>query len=469
MRYRRWRIGRSLLLMVFLPVWLGSLAQQIGVPWFPGWQGPFPGTTDARGYFEIVVLRTSDAAHTITGTLYDATTHRPIANSPVSLSYYQGLYRGTQVEISVPGYRVQRAMIKSLLSSYDPTRRPPTHRTYDVGAVYLFPSTGQPGTLILYPVKDATIRGYSRWRSHNYGSGPDLIVTPEYSGMVHPGEDRVMIRFDFSQIPTGAQVRKATLKLCVWEFHGDSLVVAVYSINRPWDEDTVTWETHHDAYDYQVMVTQAKLSGLSSGDWAEFDVTNSVRNALASGIPHYGWMLIPIGSSYTKFTEAKFYSKERGRPAPGAFPGTLPAKDRRPMLVIEFGPSTVVPIKDKTMCKDVQRTPPYDPVDRTSIFTIRDGKAVAWVKLGPLYTGHRVEFHWYYLDDPAGPSRVHLFRYDIPDPKQQGQTKWDWYVVWSEFRYGGTLYARLPRPSHWEVKIYVDGAYVDALYFTIVD
>ncbi|HDI11083.1 MAG TPA: hypothetical protein ENF77_02025, partial [Candidatus Acetothermia bacterium] len=143
MRYRRWRIGRSLLLMVFLPVWLGSLAQQIGVPWFPGWQGPFPGTTDARGYFEIVVLRTSDAAHTITGTLYDATTHRPIANSPVSLSYYQGLYRGTQVEISVPGYRVQRAMIKSLLSSYDPTRRPPTHRTYDVGAVYLFPSTGQ--------------------------------------------------------------------------------------------------------------------------------------------------------------------------------------------------------------------------------------------------------------------------------------------------------------------------------------
>jgi len=462
----------ALSVLVILLFGFGASPQQIGVPWYVGWQGPFSGVTDHQGYFEIVVLRTSDATHAITGTLYDGTARRPIANSPVSIRYKGGLGRGTQVEISVPGYRTEIAVIRTLTSSYNPARRPPVHKTYDVGRVYLTPSaTPRPsGQLVLHPLQDATIRKYHKWRSNNYGSGPDLLVTPEYSGMIHPGEDRTMIQFDLSQIPAGSQVRKATLKLCVWDFHGDYLLVAVYPINRPWDERTVTWGTHHNAYDYRGIVTQVKLSGLKGGDWVEFDVTSSVRNALTSGVPHYGWMLIPMGLGYSKFTEAKFYSREGGEPVPGAFPGTLPARDRRPVLVIEFGPPyTTVPIKDKTMCKDVQRTPPYDPIDRSSTFTTRDRKAVAWVKFGPLYAGHRVEFHWYYLDNSAGPSRGHLFRYDVPDPKQRGQAQWDWYVVWSEFPIRGTIYARYPRPSHWEVKIYVDGTYVDSLYFTIVD
>ena len=569
---------------------LGAFSQQIGVPWFPGWQGPFSGVTDYQGYFEIVVLRTGDANHAITGTLYDSTTRRAIANSPVTIWYYGGLALGTKVKITMSGYRTETAVIRYLASSSGKT----SYKTYGVGTVYLTSGTGPrppqiqqlagvdfgdvpvgntkttayrfvntlgeritinavgfgdrfygqdppppttavfsvsglvlpqtlppggrysfrisftpPGVgrytatnpltlcvtthttnrhihfqirlsgngtsggaqaLTLYPIQDATIRQYFKWRSNNYGAEHDLLVAPEYSGMIHPGEDRTLIQFDLSRIPAGVQIRKATLKLCVWEFQGDYLLVAVYPINRSWHERTVTWETHQNAYDYQTMVTREKLSGLKGGDWVEFDVTSSVRNALTSGVPHYGWMLIPMGLGYSKVTEATFYSREGGEPVPGAFPGTILAKDRRPMLVIEYGSSTSVPIKDKTMCKDVQRTSPYDPITRTSTFTIADRKAIAWVKFGPVYKGHRVRFEWYWLDSPSGSARLIPpdFR-DIPPPQQYGHMYWDWYVVWSEFRYGGTLFARLPKPSHWEVKIYVDGTYVDSLYFTIVD
>lgn len=566
------RVVFSVLGILLLSV--GSLAQQIGVPWFIGWQGPFSGTTDAQGYFEIIVLRTSDATHAITGRAYDGTTRQPIAYASVAIRYYGGLRQGIRVEILVAGYQTEIAAIRKVLSSYNPARRPPIHKTYDVGTIYLYPSqrsplgqplpgvdfgqvpvgttktldyefrntlgeritinavgfgdrfynqdppsptaavfsisgvgvprtlspgetyrfritftprrvgphspanplticvnthltnrhihfqiplsgTGTSGagrTLTLHPIQDATI--CERYPSKNYGSEPYLMITPKYSGMVISGEDRVMIHFDLSGVPAGAQIKKATLRLCVREFQGDYLLVAVYPINRSWDEGTVTWDTHHDAYDYQTRISQTKLTGLSPGDWAEFDVTTSVRNAVAGATSYYGWMLIPVSTHYPRVTSVKFHSREAGR-------------GLGPQLVIEFSPSPAIPIIDKTMCKDVKSSPPYDPIDRTSTFTTQDKQAVAWVKFGPLYSGHRVRFEWFYLDDPSGPRRVHVYLHDIPDPKRRGYTRWDWYVVWSSFPIRGTLYARLPRPSHWEVKIFVDGVYVDSLYFII--
>ncbi len=137
------RVGLALVLLFF---GLGAFPQQIGVPRYVGWQGPFSGVTDSRGYFEIVVLRTSDATHAITGTLYDGTTRRPIANSFVSVRYKGGLGRGTQVEISVSGYQTEIAVIRTLASSYNPARRPSVHKTYDVGTVYLHPSLPDEGT-----------------------------------------------------------------------------------------------------------------------------------------------------------------------------------------------------------------------------------------------------------------------------------------------------------------------------------
>ena len=463
---------RRLVVLFALFLWgLFGWSQIIGTPWLVGWQGPFVGTTDYRGHFEIVVLRTSDATHAITGKVYDKATGSPIANTRISVRYYGGLSRGTKVEVTPQGYQPQTTAVGRILSSYNPSRQPPTHKTYDVGTLYFTrtPGAQPPGPLVLSPMQDATIRGNTRWRGNNYGSGPDLLVTPEYSGYVMGDEARTLIRFDLSQIPSGTTVSRAVLRLCVWEFHGDELLVKIHPITRDWAEGTVTWDTHNRAYDTQVLVAEGKLTGLKSGDWVEFDVTAAVNNLLATGAQNYGWMIIPVQATYAEFTSVKFWSREGGAPSPGAIPGTLPATDRRPQLVLTLGPAQVpVPIIDMTMCKDVQGVSPYDPIDRTITFTTRDRQAVAWVKFGPVTQRHRVEFHWYYLDDPSGPSRVHVFRYDIPDPRTRGMSRWDWYVVWSTFRIRGTIYARVPQPSHWEVRIFVDGVFVDSLRFTIV-
>ncbi len=134
------RVGLAVVLLFF---GLEAFPQQVGVPWYVGWQGPFSGVTDSRGYFEIVVLRTGDATHAITGTLYDGMTRRPIANSPVSIRYKGGLGRGTQVEISIPGYQTKIVVVQTTESSYLADRRPPGHKTYGVGRVYFQP--GPPG------------------------------------------------------------------------------------------------------------------------------------------------------------------------------------------------------------------------------------------------------------------------------------------------------------------------------------
>ncbi len=463
------RIG--LFLLVFSVLGFIGWSQAIGVPWFPGWQGPFWGVTDQRGRFEIVVLRTSDATHAITGKAYDKATGSPIANTRISVRYYGGLSRGTKVEVAPRGYQPQTAVVGRILSSYNPSRQPPTHKTYDVGTLYFTRTTGAqpPGPLVLSPMQDATIRGNPRWRGTNYGNGLDLLVTPEYSGYVMGDEARTLIQFDLSRIPAGAIVSRAILRLCVWEFHGDELLVKIHPITRDWAEGTVTWDTHNRAFDTQVLVAEGKLIGLQSGDWVEFDVTAAVNNLLSTGAPNHGWMIIPVQTTYAKFTSVRFWSKEGGVPSPGAYPGTAPATDRRPQLVINLGPiQAPVSIIDKTMCKNVQQVSPYDPIGRTTTFTTRDRRAWAWVKFGPVTQRHRVEFHWYWLDAPSGPSRIQVFRYDIPDPRTRGLSRWDWYVVWSSFRIHRTIYARIPQPSHWEVRIFVDGVFVDSLRFTIV-
>jgi hypothetical protein len=426
------------------------------------------GNTDIRGYFEILVA----PGKAITGTVSDCSTGQPLRLEGVTVTPLGPLDIGTRVRVEVSGYQPGTFPIRHLASSWVPGRG--SYTTYGLGDICLNPLTGTGGTgptgpFTLFPLQDATISGVHNRRGNNYGSEDYLLVTPPHSGYVINNEHRTLIQFDLSQIPAGTPISRATLRLCVWEFYGDQLGVILRRITRPWQEHAVTWSSHHSDFDYTFEVASETLSGLTSYDWVEFDVTADVQNALLTGDPHYGWMLIPRASYYGKFTQVKFYSWEGGAPNPYAVPGTHPATDRRPVLVIEFGPAPgPLPIIDQTMCRDVQPTSPYDPIDPTTTFTTQDRQAVAWVKFGPVLEDHRIRFEWYYLS-PTGPSRVHLYQHIIPHPHWRGETQWNWYVVWSSLRIKGTLYARIPRPSQWEVRVFVDGSLATTLQFTITD
>ncbi|MCL6642192.1 MAG: DNRLRE domain-containing protein [Candidatus Bipolaricaulota bacterium] len=327
-----------------------------------------------------------------------------------------------------------------------------------------------PGVLTLHPLQDAKIWQFDRTK--NFGKEHDLVVAPSASGYAINNESRTLIQFDLMQIPAGTSVAKATLRLCVWEYHGDQMGVVLYRITQPWREDTVTWESHFLHYGFEVTRTTLKPP-LAPDSWVELDVTTDVRNALAIGSLHHGWMLIAGAGTYARYTSAKFWSREGGVPDPFAVPGTSPATDRRPQLVITTGapgaPPTGTRILDHAMAKDVQKTYPYDPIDRTNVFTTEDKKAVSWVKIrGPLYDRVRVVWEWWY-HSPAGPSRYMTHSTLTPHPRQYGRSHWDWYAVWHEIRIRGTMVARLPRPSQWEVRIFIDGNYELSQWFTITD
>jgi hypothetical protein len=240
----------------FLPLCISSLIQRIGVPWFRGWQWSISGVTGA-------VLRTGGAIHALTVTLDDGKTRRPIAHAPVAVRHHTVPARGSRVGIPVPGYQAEEAVIRDALSFHDPTRSPAAHRTCDGVAVYPTACTGQPGPLVSLTIRDTTIREHPKWRAGNWNGGT-LPITLQY-GRSNRGEDRTVIQFHHAQIPTKAQAVEAASVFCVWEFHGDPLLAAVYPLNRRWDERAVTRDTYRSAHDCWTKASRQKLVGLAGG------------------------------------------------------------------------------------------------------------------------------------------------------------------------------------------------------------
>jgi len=135
--------------------------------------------------------------------------------------------------------------------------------------------------------------------------------------------------------------------------------------------------------------------------------------------------------------------------------------DTRAIAYYEPATTGLPPLLDHTMCKDVQPDYPWDPIEPTYTFSRFDLKSVSWLKFGPVYKSHQVEWKWY---DPKGK----LYRtasYTIPDPKAQGEDYWEWYKTWDWIRING--YEPMRKPGTWQVRIYIDGEFILTERFTI--
>jgi len=125
--------------------------------------------------------------------------------------------------------------------------------------------------------------------------------------------------------------------------------------------------------------------------------------------------------------------------------------DTRAIAYYEPDTTGLPPLLDHTMAKDVQADYPYDPINPTYTFSRFDLKAVSWLKFGPVYKSHQVEWKWY---DPDG--KFYLSHIEtIEDPKAAGHESWEWYKVWAWIRING--YEPMRKPGTWRVDVYVDG------------
>jgi len=135
--------------------------------------------------------------------------------------------------------------------------------------------------------------------------------------------------------------------------------------------------------------------------------------------------------------------------------------DTRAVAYYEPETAGLPPLLDHTMAKGVQTSYPYDPINPTYTFSHFDERALSWLKFGPVYQAHRVEWKWYSPDGKLYWSYTNT----IPDPKEEGKEFWEWYKIWCWINIWG--YDAAEMPGNWRVDIYLDGQKILTERFTI--
>lgn len=153
---------------------------------------------------------------------------------------------------------------------------------------------------IIEEVADATLKS---WQPDvNFGLANFLEVS--YSG----GARAVtLVKFDLSPLPSGAIVDSGTLRLFLGDASGLSPVsIGAYFVTSPWDESTVTWNTHLTT---EVLGINANIdSGNSYKTWT---ISSYVQSWIDEPSSNHGVMLMgpSTGDAYGRWFESYEYNE----------------------------------------------------------------------------------------------------------------------------------------------------------------
>jgi uncharacterized repeat protein (TIGR01451 family) len=184
----------------------------------------------------------------------------------------------------------------------------------------------------IYPYKDAFV----------YSSEPDKTGTPDdqifvgYDKLYGYKQERGLLYFDLSALPSGATINQATLHLWLasWQRPAGSnapMTISVHPLNGGWEEDTVTWNKW-PGHGEEVASIEVQPG---PERWYEFDVTTLVQQWVSGAITNNGFAL--IGDESVGYHDRSFWSKE----CDPAKCGTN--RERQPQLVIEYTEPTPTP------------------------------------------------------------------------------------------------------------------------------
>ena len=166
--------------------------------------------------------------------------------------------------------------------------------------------------LLFYPTDDTYIDWYMPGDINGHKAW--LLIRPEQSWDIN-----TLVKFNLSTISPGTIIKAATLKLYHWHWWDadpEGRTLDLHEITSDWNEDSVNWSTR-PSFDPSIIasaiVPSVPQSPDLSGEWMEWDVTDSVQNIIDAVIQNFGWQIMDHGSSNPMIY---FRSKENGSDMP---------------------------------------------------------------------------------------------------------------------------------------------------------
>lgn len=192
-----------------------------------------------------------------------------------------------------------------------------------VFAFFSFGAGAQLTTVSLTPASDAAID--HEFSGTNFGSDTILKVHTHYdTGDSTYTYSRSLLRFDFTGIPTNAQVYSAKLRLYRDTAFSGSNSYKTALVKTTWAEDSVTsdnWPVT-SPFSGDIISTFA-----DSTTFIEIEVKNLAQRLIYGQIPNYGLGVYLSDETFAGTTGSNFYSREAADSM------------RRPRLVIQYGTS----------------------------------------------------------------------------------------------------------------------------------
>ncbi len=187
----------------------------------------------------------------------------------------------------------------------------------------------QAETVVPTPEKDAYIHGvqYSPWYWRwwwQIGNG-DTLKVGRWNTSLYELEDRILIYFDLSSIPSNANIVSAELRL--YHAGGNNDQGDQYQVCRL----TENWiDRGHTPEVISPMFARALRQPVPSAGWMIWDVTDDVKGFLSGSYTNYGWTI----KFYTSDGWSLFNSRE---------------STNKPQLVITYStPTQSTPIPEFT-------------------------------------------------------------------------------------------------------------------------
>jgi len=139
----------------------------------------------------------------------------------------------------------------------------------------------------------AGCKGDTRIDQHNPDTnyGKWMLITSNMYGTTPDYEQDILIKFDFSSIPSSASITWAKLCLCYCDYNGVNPVgrlINCHRITSDWDEMSVTWNTRPS---YSPDITSTVKVPLY-GAWMKWDVKEDVHAFVSGSKTNYGWQLM---------------------------------------------------------------------------------------------------------------------------------------------------------------------------------
>ena len=147
----------------------------------------------------------------------------------------------------------------------------------------------------------------------NYGSNTAMPIYPWNNY-----EQRGIVSFDLSSIPSGAQVTSATLYLHESDTTGLTRTIGVHRVTNSWTEGGVTWNSRDGTNNWgtaggdfiSTATDEESISWSGALKWDDWDVTSDVSGFVNGTYSNHGWVVKDENEGLESSHHWDFYSRD---------------------------------------------------------------------------------------------------------------------------------------------------------------